>query len=83
VDEEEEEELVPAGAAVAAQPKPWGPLPAIVLGVALLPMILVTFMSFELLHGMWSYRQGGSKPTYIITRGIAGLFTSDSELPKE
>ena len=83
VDEEEEEELVPASAAIAAQPKPWGPLPAIVLGVALLPMILVTFMSFELLHGMWSYRQGGTKPTYTITRGIAHLFTSDSELPKE
>lgn len=83
VEEEEEEEAAPSGAMVAAPSKPWGPLPAIVLGISLLPMILVTFMSFELLHGMWSYRQGGTKPTYTITRGIAGIFTSESELPKE
>ena len=83
VEEEEEEEAAPVGAGMVAPSKPWGPLPAIVLGISLLPMILVTFMSFELLHGMWSYRQGGTKPTYTITRGIAGIFTSDSELPKE
>ena len=43
--------------------------------------MIVSFMGFELMHSMWSYRTGGSKPTYTLTRGIAGMF-SDS-LPKD
>jgi hypothetical protein len=82
VDEEEEEEVAPAAVGAPAA-RPWGPLPALVLFPCLFLMLIVTFMSFELLHGMWSYRQGASKPTYTITRGIAGLFVGDSELPKE
>jgi hypothetical protein len=44
-------------------------------------LMIVSFMGFELMHGMWSYRTGGSKPTYTITRGIAGIFGAD--LPKD
>jgi len=46
-------------------------------------MMIIMFMGFELLHGMWSYRSGGSKPTYTITRGIAGMFKDKSELPND
>lgn len=77
-EEEEEEELVPAGPAPAAS---WGPLPALVLFPCLFILLIVSFMGFELMHGMWSYRTGGSKPTYTVTRGIAGIFGAD--LPKD
>ncbi len=82
MDDDEDEELAPAGVMVA-QPKPWGALPAVILLPCLLVMLIVTFMSFELLHGMWSYRQGASKPTYTITRRLAGAFIGEAELPKE
>lgn len=77
-EEEEEEELVPAGPAPAPS---WGPLPALVLFPCLFILLIVSFMGFELMHGMWSYRTGGSKPTYTVTRGIAGIFGAD--LPKD
>jgi hypothetical protein len=80
VDEEVEEEEAAAPVA-AAGPAPWGPLPALVLFPCLFILMIVSFMGFELMHGMWSYRTGGSKPTYTITRGIAGIFGAD--LPKD
>jgi hypothetical protein len=83
IDEEDEEaELEPAPATVAA-PARWGPLPALVLFPCLFIMMIIMFMGFELLHGMWSYRSGGSKPTYTITRGIAGMFKDKGELPND
>ncbi len=78
--EEEEGELAPAPVAAPAR---WGPLPALVLFPCLIILMIVMFMGFELLHGMWSYRSGGSKPTYTITRGIAGMFKDKSELPND
>ncbi len=72
VDEEEEEEMAAAG---AAAPTRWGPLPALVLFPCLFVLMIVSFMGFELLHGMWSYRTVASKPTYTLTRGIAGMFS--------
>ncbi len=78
VEEEEEEDWVQAGPPPAAQ---WGPLPALVLFPCLFILLIVSFMGFELMHGMWSYRTGGSKPTYTVTRGIAGIFGAD--LPKD
>jgi len=77
-EEDEEEEVVPSAPAAAA---PWGPLPALVLFPCLFILMIVSFMGFELMHGMWSYRTGGSKPTYTVTRGIAGIFGAD--MPKD
>ena len=70
---------------VAGPPAParWGPLPALVLFPCLFVMLILTFMSFELMHGMWSFRTGGTKPTFTITRGIASIFVPDSEMPKD
>jgi hypothetical protein len=82
-EEEEEDEEVEAAPAAVAAPARWGPLPALVLFPCLFIMMIVMFMGFELLHGMWSYRSGASKPTYTITRGIAGMFKDANELPKD
>ena len=80
----EDDEDEPAQVMVGpAQPARWGPLPALVLFPCLFVMIIIMFMGFELLHGMWSYRSGGSKPTYTITRGIAGMFKAEADLPKD
>jgi hypothetical protein len=78
VDEDEEEEEM--AMAAPGTPARWGPLPALVLFPCLFVMLIISFMGFELLHGMWSYRTGGSKPTYTITKGVAGMFM---DLPKD
>src|SRR5262249_1995237 len=71
---EEEGEVVPrrAPAAVAA-PAPWGILPGLVLIPCVLVMFVLGVMSFELLHGMWGYKQP-YKPTAFVTKTIAGWF---------
>jgi hypothetical protein len=68
---------------VTAGPAKWGPLPAIVLGICFPIMLIVTMMSYELVHGMWGFHQPSNRPTSAVTRGIASIFNSDSELPKE
>lgn len=79
--DEDEEDLAPA---MVGPPPPakWGPLPALVLFPCMFIMLIIAFMGFELMHGMWSYRTSGSKPTYTVTRGVAGLFGGEG-LPKE
>lgn len=77
--EEDEEEIHPrrAAAAVEAGPANWGVMPAIVMIPCTIVMILMAFISFELLHGMWGYRQN-YKPTSMLTRMIAvDLFGMD------
>jgi hypothetical protein len=76
VDEmEDEAEPAPrrAPAAVAAAPANWGALPVIGLAPCVLFMALVAIMSFELLHGMWGYKQP-YKPTAFVTKTFAELF---------
>jgi excisionase family DNA binding protein len=70
--EEEEEVAAPRRAAVpAAAPAGWGALPAAVLAPCVLVMAIVGFMSFELLHSMWGYKQP-YKATGFVTKTIAG-----------
>src|SRR5262249_5761554 len=73
---EEEEEAV----AAAAPPAEWGPMPAIVLTLSLIFLFVVGFMGFELIRGMWGYRQP-TKVTGQLVDGISRIFTDD--LPKE
>lgn len=68
-----------AGTAVAAPPAEWGPMPAMVMGVCVIVMFLVGLMGFELIRGMYGYRQGGPV-TSIIIDPLARMFTDD--LPK-
>jgi excisionase family DNA binding protein len=69
--EEEERELgrQRAPAAVAA-PAPWGVLPAAVMIPCAVVMLLLSFMSFELLHNMWGYQQP-YKPTATIVKWLS------------
>jgi hypothetical protein len=59
VEEEEEEELA-AAPAMAAAPASWGVLPALVLIPCVAVMFFVAIMGYEMIHGMWGYRQGNS-----------------------
>src|SRR5262249_54781619 len=68
---EEGEEGAPARAAVAARPAEWGPLPAIVLLICMVPLLLGTFMSYELIR-----RDGTNNPN-TVTRAIGGLMGYD------
>jgi excisionase family DNA binding protein len=72
---EEEEEVVPSRrmAAVAAAPADWGVFTPVVLLISTLVMFLLGLMSFELLHGMWGYRQPNSVAS-PITRTFAEMF---------
>jgi excisionase family DNA binding protein len=56
--EEEEEEAVSRRAAVAAAPANWGVLPALVMIPCVAVMFFVTVMGYEMVRGMWGYRQG-------------------------
>jgi excisionase family DNA binding protein len=70
---EEEEELRPRRAAVAAPAADWGPLPVILMLPCTIVMLLLAFMSFELLHNMWGYQQP-SKPGSMLVTKLADLF---------
>jgi hypothetical protein len=69
-DDEEEEEAAPAGAVVERPTKPWGPVPAIFLGLTLPIVLLGALMSYEMLQTMWGYQQP-RKPAAPIIRGLA------------
>jgi hypothetical protein len=74
---EAEEEAV-----VAAAPTEWGLLPAIVMTPAVLIMILVGLLSFELVHSMWGYKQpsGASGP---VTEFFVHNFVPEKDWPDE
>ena len=76
--EEEEGVAAPRRAVVTAAPAPWGVLPFAVLAPCAIVLFLLCFMSFELLHGMWGYKQA-SKPTGVLVKAIAKLF--DDKIP--
>ncbi|HEY3788247.1 MAG TPA: hypothetical protein VGL71_05290, partial [Urbifossiella sp.] len=73
-EDEDEETTIPSG---RAAPRPWGPLPAIILFPALLVVTLSGIMGYELLHTMTGYQQA-RKPAAPLVRGIAKAF--DMEL---
>lgn len=79
VDEDEERVVTPSG---PPRPARWGPLPALVSSLSLIVMFFVVLMGYEMLHGMWGFRQP-TKTTSPITRTIAELFTDKSEMPKD
>jgi hypothetical protein len=74
--DEDEEEVVTVASGRAA-PRPWGPVPAIILFPALLVITLGGLMGFELLHTMMGYQQP-RKPAAPLVRGMAKTF--DMEL---
>lgn len=67
-DEEDDEELVPAGA--AAPTKPWGIVPVLFLAPAFMFAMVGALVGYELLQTMWGYQQP-RKPAAPIVRGIA------------
>ncbi len=78
--EDEDEELAPRRvAATAAASKPWGVLPFAFLAPTAIIMFLTCLMSYELVHGMWGYRQG-AKPSGPLIKMVAGLF--DNKIPE-
>jgi excisionase family DNA binding protein len=79
--EEEEEPTVAAGAA-AAPPAEWGALPALMLLPALVVLIVVGLMGFELVQGMWGFHKS-HKVTSLVIDPVTRIFVDDKELPKE
>ncbi|HLN27817.1 MAG TPA: helix-turn-helix domain-containing protein [Gemmataceae bacterium] len=79
------EEVVTAGRRVAAvaAPADWGVFTPVVLLCSVLVMFVLGLMSFELLHGMWGYRQPSNKATSMVVRGISGLFYDSKDLPTD
>jgi len=76
---EEDEEIVavPRGAVAApAVPADWGVLTPTVLIFSVLVMFLVGVMGFELVRGMWGYRQP-NKVSALLIKSVGGLFYSD------
>jgi hypothetical protein len=77
---EEEAEVRPSRAAVAAAPATWG-TPWVLMLLLWAPIMLLTgMMGFELLHSMWGYHTP-YKPTSGLVKFIAE--SVGSELPKD
>jgi excisionase family DNA binding protein len=81
---EEEEEAVPGRrvAVVAAAPADWGVIWPSVLLVCTILMFVVGLMSFELLHGMWGYRQP-HKASGVVVNTITRMFYDAKEFPSD
>ena len=79
-EEDEEVVAVPRGAsAVPAAPADWGVLMPTVLIFSVIVMFLVSVMGFELVRGMWGYRQP-NKVSSLLIRSIGGLFYDTKDL---
>jgi hypothetical protein len=77
---EAEEEVSEEIVGVAAEPEPWGPVPAIGMGLTVIVMFLVLFVSHEQVQQSWGYRTGTGVSS-TLSRGLASMFGQD--LPKE
>jgi len=73
LDDEEEETEVAGG---RPAPRPWGPLPAIILFPALLIVAFAAIMGFELIGTMMGYQQA-RKPGAPLVRYVAKTFDMD------
>ena len=81
---EEDEDLVaaPAGrAAVEAAPAEWGGW-ALVTVPTTIVLFLLGLLGFELVHGMWGYRQP-NKVTGVLIDPIARIFAGDDLPPPD
>ena len=79
--EEELEGEAPVRAPIAPAVEPeWGLLPVLTLVPTALLMFIVGLMSFELIHGMWGYRQP-YKVSGAVVKTFSGIF--GAELPKD
>ena len=79
ISSEEDEEIVaaPRGLATApAVPADWGVLTPTVLIFSVLVMFMVGVMGFELVRGMWGYRQP-NRVSALLIKSVGGLFYSD------
>lgn len=88
VDEEDDDYLEgddddrPVRAAAADVQQSWGVMVPIFAGLTFLVVFVAGLMSFELVHGMWGYRQSSKVGSVIVdplTRGVM----PDNYLPKE
>src|SRR5262249_35270579 len=76
--EEAEEVTTRRAPAVAAAPAHWGWVPAVFMAPCVLVMFLLALMSFELVHGMWGYKQT-YRPTSFVTNWVASIFGAEPE----
>jgi hypothetical protein len=72
-DADEEVEIAAAG---RAAPKPWGPVPAIILFPSFILVLFAALMGFELVGAMTGYQQA-RKPGSPLVRGVAKTFDMD------
>lgn len=72
-DEDDEVEIAAVG---RAAPKPWGPVPAIILFPAFLLVLFAALMGFEMVGSMMGYQQA-KKPGSPLVRGVAKTFDMD------
>lgn len=79
-EDEEEEAAGSRRPVVTAAPASWGVVPALLLFPCVIIMFLLGLMSFELLHGMWGYKQS-YKPTGFVVKAISELI--HDKLPDE
>jgi excisionase family DNA binding protein len=80
--EDEEEVITPvsrASAAAPAVPSDWGVLTPTVLLFSVVVLFLVGIMGFELVRGMWGYRQT-NKVSSLLLKSVVGLFADTKEL---
>ena len=82
--DELEEEVAPSRrpVAVAAAPPSWGVFTPIVLLCSFFVLFLLGLMSFELVRGMWGYRQP-TKVASPVVHFIGGLFMDQKDLPTD
>lgn len=80
VADEDEEVVAPRRMVAAAPPTDWGVQPILALIPCTIAMFLVGVMGFELLRGMWGYRQG-SKVGGPVVRFFSEMFVEG--LPKD
>ena len=84
-EDEEEEEPVAVGASAAAAPNvEWGAVPAIFLLPAVIVLVVVGLMGFELIQGMWGFRKGNQVNSLILdplSRAVDSEY--DAKFPKK
>jgi hypothetical protein len=76
-EEPEEEEEAEAGTVyVTAPPAEWGIAPAIGLSLSAIVLFVASLVTFELVHGLWGYQQGGAV-TGPVSHSLAKMFGAD------
>jgi len=68
--DDDDDEVVPAGAVIERPTKPWGIVPLLFLAPAVLVVLVGALMSYEALQTQWGYQQP-RKPTAPLIHAIA------------